>query len=85
LRRSRDRVFIVQDRDFGLKNGLRQKFSKKRLPEVGKVASGRGFLAVLFGVVLYDRPEASAVGYLGKIAGQVGGVFEGGDGTFGKG
>jgi hypothetical protein len=34
FRRSRDGVFIVQDGDSGLKNGLRQKFSKKRLPEV---------------------------------------------------
>ena len=58
-----------------MKNGLRQKFSKKLLPEVGEVASGRGFLPVLFEVVFYYRPEASGVGGLGQIAGQVGGVL----------
>ena len=74
LRRSRDRVFIVQDGDFGLKNGLRQNLSKKRLPEVEEAASGRGFLAVL-DVVLYHRPEASGVSRLPQITGQVGGVL----------
>jgi hypothetical protein len=34
LRRSRHGILIVQDGDFGLKNGLRQNFSKKLLPEV---------------------------------------------------
>jgi hypothetical protein len=32
LRRSRDRVFIVQDGDFGTKDGLRQNLSKKDSP-----------------------------------------------------
>jgi hypothetical protein len=45
FRRSRDRVFIVLDGDFDLKNELRQKFSKKLLPGVENVASGRDFLA----------------------------------------
>jgi len=76
FRRSRDRVFIVQNEDYGTKNGLRQNFSKKLLPEVGKVASGRRFLAVLFEVVFDDRPEASGVGGLGQIPGQRGGVLE---------
>ncbi len=66
---------MVQDEDFGPKNGLRQKFSKKRLPEVEDAASGRVFLAVLFEVVLYDRPEASGVRGFGQIAGQRGGVL----------
>jgi hypothetical protein len=67
LRRSRDRVFIVLDGDFGLKNGLGHYFSKKRLPEVGEVASGRRFLAVLSEVVLYHGPEASGVGAFGQV------------------
>jgi hypothetical protein len=49
-------------------------FLKNLLPEVGEVASGREFLAVL-DVVLYDRPEASGVSGLGQIAGQRGGVL----------
>jgi hypothetical protein len=75
FRRSRGKVFIVQDGGFDPKNELRQNLSKKLLPEVEIVASGRGFLAVL-DVVLYHRPEAPLVGCLGQIAGQVGGVLE---------
>jgi hypothetical protein len=56
-------------------------FLKKRLPEVEKTASGRRLLAVL-DVVLYHGPEASGVGRLGQIAGQIGGVFQGADGAF---
>ncbi len=81
FRRSRYGIFIVQDGDFGPKSGLRQKFSKKSSPEVGEVASGRVFLAVL-DVVLYHRPEASGVGRLGQVPGQIGGVFQGADGAF---
>jgi hypothetical protein len=50
------------------KTGSDKIFLKKRLPEVGEVASGRGFLAVL-DVVLYDRPEASGVSRLPQITG----------------
>ena len=78
FRRSRDRVSIVQDGDFGTKNGLRQNLSKKRLPEVENVASGRKLLAVS-NVVLYHGPEASGVGGFGHIAGQVGGALQRGD------
>ena len=83
LRRSRDRIFIVQDGGFGLKNGFRQNPSKKRLPEVEEAASGRGFLAVL-DVVLYHRPEASGVSGLGHVPGQVGGALQRGDGAIPK-
>jgi hypothetical protein len=44
-------------------------FLKNLLPEVGEVASGMEFLAVL-DVMLYHRPEASLVCGLGQIAGQ---------------
>jgi len=83
LRRSRDRVSIVQDGDFGLKNELRQNFSKKLLPEVEDVASERRLLAVS-NVVLYHGPEASGVGGLGQIAGQVGRVLQRGDSAIPK-
>ena len=70
LRRFRYGIFIVQDEDFGPKNGLRQNLSKKkRLPEVENVASGRRLLAVL-DVVLYDRAEASRVRGFGEVMGQ---------------
>ena len=55
----------------------------KILPEVGEVASGRRLLAVL-DVVLYHGPEASGVGGLGQIAGQVGRVLQRGDSAIPK-